>query len=145
LATDVPSATGILFAAGFAVQRVIEIVDGVLDALAGYLETKVRWKKEAWKRLVTGLLATGCGFAIAGFGGFRIVKYLTSDPVNGTVDLLITALAIGGGTEGVNSVLKYASSAKRNASAQADLAEQVKDGKVKPETLAAAKGLAQIR
>lgn len=144
MATDVPSATGILFAAGFAVQRVIEIVDGILDGVASLLE-KVFWKKDAWKKLLAGLLATGCGLAFAGIGGIRIVKYLTSDPVDGTVDLVITALAIGGGTEGVNSVLKYASGAKRNVTAQAELAEQVKDGKVKPETLAAARSLAQIR
>jgi hypothetical protein len=147
MATDVPSATGILFAAGFAVQRVVEILDGALDALADHLGSKNVWKlkKEAWKKLIAGLLATGCGFAIAGLGGLRVVKFLTSDPVDRTVDLVVSALAIGAGTEGVNSVLKYASGVKRSVTAQADLAEQVKDGNVSAATLEAARSLVQIR
>ncbi|MBS2025135.1 MAG: hypothetical protein JST92_22270 [Deltaproteobacteria bacterium] len=99
---DAGSSTGLLFAAGFAVQRVVEILDPLFDLLSGGDARK--------KRLMAGLFSSLCGCALSGLGNLRILTMMNVTPAPAEwADIVVTGLAIGGGTEGVNSLLKYAS------------------------------------
>lgn len=124
-------ATAKLFAAGFAVQRLIELLDPILFTTDPSARAWRRWLTKT-KAFWSGLLSTLAGAIISGCGGLRI--FHGGDPV---VDIAVSALAIGAGTNGVNSVLKFAQYSKdsRSQDANATLAAPVRP----PPTAAAAK------
>jgi hypothetical protein len=93
---------GPAFAAGFAVQQLLEILDPILD------------KVKVNKKLFLGLISLIVGFALA--SGARLHVLQAFGVVNaGFWDIVVTGLIISGGTEGFNSIMKYMGYSKDNA------------------------------
>lgn len=88
------------FAAGFALQRLLEILDPVLD----------RIKNGEYKKIVLGLISFVAGLGLASWPKIRVLSQLAApDTVPQLLDYLVTALIVSGGTEGFNSILKFLS------------------------------------
>lgn len=112
------TALGPAFAAGFAVQRLLEIVDAVLGASGGQADKK--------KPAVLGVISLIVGVGLAFAGKLRVLLPLGGDlgatlgPGFGAfIDYLVTGLIISAGTEGFNSILKFLSYKKEQTKAQA--------------------------
>jgi hypothetical protein len=107
------SALGPAFTAGFAVQRLLDILDTVLNLLPGGV---------AAKKAVTALISFVIGLLLAGFAGLRVLKPLGLSETTravAVVDGIVTALVLSAGTEGFNSILKFVGYAKDDKKAQA--------------------------
>jgi hypothetical protein len=99
------AALGPAFAAGFAVQRLLELLDPILDRVV----------KEN-KKIVLGVISFIIGVLLAALVGLRVLGslgILPSDLVT-AVDVIVTGLIISAGTEGFNSILKFMGYAKDN-------------------------------
>ena len=95
---EIAKSLGPAFAAGFAVQRTLEI----LDPLFGKLGDS--------KKIIFSLISLGMGLAIAFGARFQMLHILASNiSMRPTFDMLITSLVISGGTEGFNSIMKFLS------------------------------------
>ncbi|MCX8206861.1 MAG: hypothetical protein N3G75_03410 [Methanothrix sp.] len=105
VATIVP-----IFAAGFAIQQFLEILDPIVVRLIG----------ERDKKLILGIISLIAGLMIAFGTGLRVLAPLCiySDIQQGyyfdLLDALITAFIISAGTEGINSVMKFLGYAKES-------------------------------
>lgn len=105
VATVVP-----IFAAGFAIQQFLEILDPIVVRLIG----------ERDKKLILGIISLIAGLLIAFGTGLRVLAPLCiySDIQEGSyfdmLDALITAFIISAGTEGINSVMKFLGYAKES-------------------------------
>ncbi|MDH7596738.1 hypothetical protein [Methanothrix sp.] len=105
VATVVP-----IFAAGFAIQQFLEILDPIVVRLIG----------ERDKKLILGIISLIAGLLIAFGTGLRVLAPLCiySDIQEGyyfdLLDALITAFIISAGTEGINSVMKFLGYAKES-------------------------------
>jgi hypothetical protein len=111
---------------GFAVQRALEVLDfvlvptafGISKAFENANKRRVAANKpEGWvvteqdaKKWLMAVVGFGIGLLITGFSGIQIVSAL--DEKFGSLDLIVGALAISGGSEGFNSVLKFAGHVK---------------------------------
>ncbi|MFL6332939.1 MAG: hypothetical protein ACJ754_06290 [Pyrinomonadaceae bacterium] len=102
------TALGPAFAAGFAVQRLLEILDPIVNRLV----------KEEDKKITLGLVSLLAGMGLS-FG----VKLTVLDHLGLTVDkyldYLVAGLIISAGTEGFNSILKFLSYKKEEKKAEA--------------------------
>ena len=113
--TSLIAALAPAFAAGFAVQRLLEILDPLAERVAGPEKKKIF--------LGVSSLVTGLGFA-AGLG-VRVLAHLGANGSKSEfdkydlLDLLVTGLVISGGTEGFNSILKFMSYKKEETKATA--------------------------
>jgi hypothetical protein len=98
------------FVAGFAVQRVLEIFDAVVDGLVTRFpvikvaagDDTFKARKAFWSAVISVIL----GFAIAYYTGVRVLQPLQFPAPDGW-DMVITALVISAGSEGMNSILKW--------------------------------------
>lgn len=105
VATIVP-----IFAAGFAIQQFLEILDPIVVRLIG----------ERDKKLILGIISLIAGLLIAFGTGLRVLAPLCiyTDIQEGSyfdlLDALITAFIISAGTEGINSVMKFLGYAKES-------------------------------
>jgi hypothetical protein len=88
-------ALGPAFAAGFAVQQLLEIVAPAVD------------KIKVDKKLVLSLLSLVVGLVLAFGAGLRVLQPLGVANVNFVLDAIVTALIISAGTEGFNSIMKF--------------------------------------
>ena len=88
-------ALGPAFAAGFAVQQLLEILDPVVG------------KIKADKKLVLGIASLVVGLVLAFGAGLRVLRPLGVADVNYYLDVIVTALIISAGTEGFNSIIKF--------------------------------------
>lgn len=101
------------FAAGFAVQRLLEIADPILERLM----------KER-KRYYLGLISLAVGLWAAWYADLRVLVHLTPEAtppapaVPDFLDFLVTGLIISAGTEGFNSILKFLSYKKEEKKAE---------------------------
>lgn len=96
------------FAAGFAVQRLLEIADPVLDMVG----------KPRIKHIVAGVISLIIGLLLAFGAGLHVLEPLGIK--NQTlIDGLVTGLIVSGGTEGFNSIMKFLGYAKDAKSAAA--------------------------
>jgi len=111
------------FVAGFIVQRLLEIVDPISTA---------KLKDPNQKKIVLGLLSLVIGCTLAGFMGIRIFHALNDNFSNVPVDILLSGIFISAGTEGFNSLLKFANYKKETS--KADAAEKI--SQLKSEQLA---------
>ncbi len=111
------------FVIGFAVQRLLEIVDALVTPLLGDV-----WKKPEVKGFVFAVLAIAAGFALASATGVRVLKPLGAT-ASDNWDLVVTAFVISAGTEGMNSILKYLGYKKDSASAQAEVSAEIASGR----------------
>lgn len=86
------------FAAGFALQRLLEILDPILE--------KTRIVNS--KKTIFGLISLAAGLGLAASPKIRVLTQLVApDTVPSLLDYLVTALIVSGGTEGFNSILKF--------------------------------------
>jgi len=89
-------ALGPAFAAGFAVQQLLEVLDPLIIKIIG----------QADKKLVLGIVAFVLGLALAFGTGLHVLEPLGVANA-GIWDTIVTGLVISAGTEGINSVLKF--------------------------------------
>jgi hypothetical protein len=99
------------FASGFALQRLLEILDPILD--------KIRSGEH--KKVVLGLISFSSGLGLAAWPRMRVLSHLVVTPeyVPQFVDYMVTALILSGGTEGFNSILKFLNYKKEETKAAA--------------------------
>lgn len=91
------SGLGPAFAAGFALQRLLEIVDPLLD----------RFNLEGErKKIAINIIAFLVGVGLASWGALRVLEELGAGAEE-WVDVLVTGLVVSGGTEGFNSIMKF--------------------------------------
>lgn len=96
-----------LFAAGFAVQQLLELATALLD-----LDSNPTFQK--YKKAILGLLSLTAGLLLAGF--VRELRVLSALGVtaSGPTDVCLTGLVLSAGTEGINSILKFAKYSKED-------------------------------
>jgi len=114
-ATSLATTLAVPFAAGFVVQRFLEILDPVT----------VKFIKDPnTKKTVLGLVSLGIGLVMADAMDLRMFHQLlgstANDALNNWLDYLATAVFVSGGTEGFNSLLKFANYKKESTKAVAD-------------------------
>lgn len=102
-------ALGPAFAAGFALQRLLEILDPLLD--------KIKFVKEN-KKIVLGLISLIIGLILAFGIGLRVLRPLGVTTAD-FLDAVTTALIVSAGTEGFNSILKFLGYLKEDRKAAA--------------------------
>ncbi len=107
-----------VFVAGLAIQQLFELLDPLLEALG-----------KTAKSYATSIGSLILGFLLAWLGGFQVLGALAVD-VNPLVEFFVTGLIISGGTEGINSLLKFLGYAKENQKAEAktEIAKTPPDG-----------------
>jgi|SRR5215831_11022180 len=103
------------FAAGFALQRLLEILDPVFDPLLAKI------KIENIKKIVLGLISLAAGLTLASWPQMRILTHLVNPEgsISTVLDYVVTALIVSGGTEGFNSILKFLDYQKQESKAAA--------------------------
>jgi hypothetical protein len=109
---DVTARLAAAFAAGFAIQR-------VLDLAAAAFGSRLT---ENGKKLVLGLLSLLLATLVAvAFPGLRVMAALStvSGDLARSLDFLITVVVISAGTEGFNSIMKFLGYAKEQKKANA--------------------------
>jgi hypothetical protein len=104
-----------IFAAGFAVQQLLEILTSYFD-----LDSKKLFQN--YKKPILGTVAFVLGLALAAevnTGVLNILKGSPPDTRVGLLDFIVTALIISAGTEGVNSILKFLKYSKEDKKREA--------------------------
>jgi hypothetical protein len=103
------TALGPVFAAGLAIQQLLELLDSILLK---------KFIGDDYKKAVLGLLSLIAGLALAFGAGLRVLELLgVSSPWYW--DEITTGLIISGGTQGINSILKFLGYAKEGKKADA--------------------------
>ncbi|NYT02154.1 MAG: hypothetical protein GKC10_05290 [Methanosarcinales archaeon] len=97
-----------IFAAGLAIQQLLEILDPIVVRAIG----------EKDKRLVLGLVSMAIGLLIAFGTGMRVLRPMGLDGYD-IMDAVLTAMIISAGTEGFNSILKFLGYAKEGKKSDA--------------------------
>ncbi len=100
---------GPVFAVGFAVQRLLEILDPLFD--------KVKFITDN-KKVILGIISLGFGLILAFGIGLRVLKPLGIESGD-VLDGVATALIISAGTDGINSIMKYLGYAKEDKKTEA--------------------------
>jgi hypothetical protein len=90
------------FACGLALQRLLEILDPLIEAIPGISSNK---------KLILAVVAFAVGLAVAAIEPLRVLERFGGN-TNNVLDFLVTALIISAGTEGFNSLLKLLGYAK---------------------------------
>jgi len=117
-----------VFAAGLGIQQLGEILSPLLDKISA-----------EYKKVVFGLISLTLGLAVAFQFQLHVLNLLL-DPGNNPdkytfLDSIITGLIISGGTEGVNSILKFMKFKKEESKNEAArTAASVKDPNEPPQT-----------
>ena len=106
-------ALGPIFAAGFAVQQLLEILDPLIMKIIG----------KADKKLVLSIVAFVFGLVLAFGTGLRVLEPLGFANA-GIWDTIVTGLVISAGTEGINSILKFLGYTKDKEREEAKAAEK---------------------
>ena len=105
-----------VFAAGFALQQFLEIIDPLLAQIV---------KDPMWKKVVMGIISLVVGLVFSAIGGFRVLTTLfqtsNSSPAwdHPVLDVIVTGLILSAGTEGFNSIMKFLGYAKEDKKAEA--------------------------
>jgi hypothetical protein len=95
----------------FVIQRLIELLDPLVDSAFGLKEGDASADKK--RRLIFGLISMAAGLFLAFGIGLRVLKYFDIEDRD-FWDGLATAIIISAGTEGSNSVLKILEYFKAN-------------------------------
>lgn len=96
-----------LFAAGFAVQQLLELATAIFDR-----DSNPTFQK--YKKAILGVLSLTAGLLLAGFvDNLRMLSAL-GVAAWGPMDVCITGLVLSAGTEGINSILKFAKYSKED-------------------------------
>src|SRR6266481_2042049 len=98
------------FAAGFALQRLLEILDPIFDKI----------KTGQFKKIALGLISFAAGLGLAAWPKTRVLTQLVApESAPALLDYFVTALIVSGGTEGFNSILKFLNYKKEETKAGA--------------------------
>jgi hypothetical protein len=108
---DLTQALLVPFVAGFIVQRFLDILDT-------FTTTKIADPNQ--KKLAMGVLSLVFGWLLAGFGHIRIFCALQWPGINAGWDIFFSGIFISAGTEGFNSVMKFANYKKEATKADAE-------------------------
>lgn len=100
------------FAAGFSIQQFLEILDAPLSLFLS---------NRTVKKSVLGFLSLIIGFLVASQGQIHIFQLLGASTATfpPALDTFLTAVFISAGTEGFNSLLKFANYKKEEAKTSA--------------------------
>ena len=98
------------FAAGFSIQQFLEILDAPLSLLL---------TNQTVKKSALGLLSLVMGLLVASKGQIHIFQLLGASTFPISLDTFLTAVFISAGTEGFNSLLKFANYKKEEAKTSA--------------------------
>jgi len=110
---DLIIALGPAFAAGFAIQRLMEILDPVVDVVKLF---------KAHKKVVLGIVSLIVGLVLAFGIGLRVLEPL--GVLNAEFwDAIITAFVISAGTEGFNSIMKFLGYKKEEKKSEAAISK----------------------
>lgn len=109
---ELARALGPAFAAGFAIERLLEILDPLLKELPGL-------EKPKSKKIVLGLVSLAVGLLLAWLAGIRVLQPLGVTTV-GVVDIIATGLIVSAGTEGLNSIMKFIEYGKEGTKAKTE-------------------------
>jgi hypothetical protein len=87
-----------VFAAGLGIQQLGELLSPLVDKISADN-----------KKIVLGLVSLTLGLVLAFTAKLHVLQLLGVTPASGldTVDAIVTGLIISGGTEGINSILKF--------------------------------------
>jgi len=107
-AVNLAQALIVPFAAGFVVQRVLEILDP-------FFPNSVQSPNR--KKIVMGLVSLAMGWWLA-FSGIGVFKLMGSN-MSPFEDSILSGIFISAGTEGFNSLLKFANYKKEASKAEA--------------------------
>jgi len=99
---------GPVFAAGLAIQQLLELLDAI----------KLKDIPAEYKKLTLGLLSLVLGLALAFAAKLHVLTPLGAS-VAPFWDELTTGLIISGGTQGINSIMKFLGYAKESKKADA--------------------------
>jgi hypothetical protein len=97
------------FVAGFIVQRFLELIDPFTTA---YIADANR------KKLILGAISLLLGWSLAGYGDIEIFKALCWN-MRPAVDVFFSGIFISAGTEGFNTLMKFANYKKEATKAEA--------------------------
>jgi hypothetical protein len=97
-----------ILAGGLALQQLLEFLGNAVDQ---YLNRQHpgddnKGKRAGMKGIILSYVALIAGFIITWGAGFRILESLGYN-ANWFVDGVLTALVVSGGTEGINSIVKF--------------------------------------
>ena len=109
-------ALGPAFAAGFAVQQLLEILDPLFDPLSKKIIEKIKMIQPIGvvdKKIVLGIISLILGFVLTIGAGLRVLRPFLIIRAD-FLDTIVTALIISAGTEGFNSIMKFLVYAKEN-------------------------------
>lgn len=87
-----------VFAAGLGIQQLGEILSPVIDKISSN-----------YKKIILGLISLILGLILAFVAKLHVLQLLgvTPSPALDPLDAVVTGFIISGGTEGVNSILKF--------------------------------------
>jgi len=87
-----------VFAAGLGIQQLGEILSPVIDKIS-----------PNHKKIILALFSLTLGLVLAFAAKLHVLQLIGVAPATGleTVDAIVTGLIISGGTEGINSILKF--------------------------------------
>jgi len=98
--------------AGFAIQQVLELLNPLVAV--GSKLAHEKWVKdppviteEKLKKWIMAMLAFFLGMAVVGITGISLMGYVNAGWENTLGDFLVSALVLGAGTEGMNTLTKY--------------------------------------
>ena len=109
------TALGPVFAAGLALQQLLEIVGPWVERMANNDEKR--------KKLFVGLISLAVGLGLSFGAGLYVLRAMgASAPY--VVDGIVSGLIISGGTEGINSIMKFLGYSKDKEKAEAAAAKK---------------------
>lgn len=87
-----------IFAAGLGIQQLGEILSPLIDKIS-----------TDYKKIIIGLVSLTLGLLVAFQFEFHVINELlgAKPHKHGYLDAIVTGLIISGGTEGINSILKF--------------------------------------
>jgi hypothetical protein len=109
------TALGPVFAAGLAVQQLLELIGPWMEKLAN--------NEEKRKKLFLGLISLAFGLGLS-FGAKLYVLGALGASTPLVVDGIVSGLIISGGTEGINSIMKFLGYTKEKEKANAVTAKE---------------------
>lgn len=111
------------FAAGFAIQRLLQVLDPLTEALMAGVSTVTHWTdgtRKYAKAIILGVVSFLVGLWMVNTVSSMRVLLALKIPGYPAADILVSALIISGGTEGINSILKFLGYAKEDKAKSAE-------------------------
>ncbi len=116
---------GPAFAAGLAVQQLLELIDRLFEQLLKSTGLSI----DIDKKLILGLISLFFGFLLSIGAGLRVLRPLGIQQGD-FLDVIVTALIISAGTESLNAIVKFLGYVKedKKVTTRVNRQEIVEDG-----------------